>query len=59
MKLISNAGVYWEQRFHEIAFPRITIVSESVSATVFLESVLTPNTTQQCGSVFLGIDVVG
>ena len=59
VRLSSNAGPYWEQRFHEIAFPRISVINTVTVKTVFLESQSTPNTSQQCGSVFLGVGISG
>jgi hypothetical protein len=59
VRVVSNAGPYWDQRFYGYAYPRISVVNVNVGTTVFLESELTPNTTQQCGSVFLGIDEIG
>jgi hypothetical protein len=56
VNLFSNAGPYWEQRFLEISFPRISVVNNKSKITIHLESVETPSATTQCGGVFLGVD---
>ena len=55
VNLSSNAGPYWDQRFLEISFPRISVVNEESNYLVYLESVPTPETQSQCGSLFVGI----
>lgn len=55
VNLSSNAGPYWDQRFHDISFPRISVVSETSDFRVYLESAPTPEAQSQCGSLFLGI----
>ena len=55
VNLSSNAGPYWDQRFLEISFPRISVVSETSDFRVYLESVPTPEAQSQCGSLFVGI----
>jgi hypothetical protein len=55
VNLSSNAGPYWDQRFLEISFPRISVVNETSNFRVYLESVPTPEAQSQCGSLFVGI----
>lgn len=55
VNLSSNAGPYWDQRFLEISFPRISVVSETSDFRVYLESVPTPEAQSQCGSLYVGI----
>lgn len=59
VNLISNAGHYWEQRFHEIAFPRISVVATESPYSIQLESQSTPFANFQCGSLFVGIEKRG
>lgn len=55
VNLSSNAGPYWDQRFLEISFPRISVVNETSNFRVYLESVPTLEAQSQCGSLFVGI----
>ena len=55
INLISNSGFYWQQRFIEIAFPRIDVVDTESSLSVYLSPESNSTSQLQCGDVFIGL----